>query len=200
MTGRTESASTRSDIARLHRARPSSAIPAVRSDIGHSETSAPSDHRPASCSSRRDRRADEYTAPCRSIRADNPPPRGPRETTFADGSTTWNIAFLVVADAGVDDDAARAGVHHQRMHAHDQLALLGHEVRLQPLDVATRFRRRIRQDELGSAGHFQFDDCALSSRRRSATGSSSRSSLETLQHRETSERWQVRLPLQHAVA
>ena len=70
----------------------------------------------------------------------------------------WDVAFLVVADAGIDDDAPVARVHHQRVDAHYQAALGRHKMRLEPLDVATGFRRRVRQNESGPSGNFQLDD------------------------------------------
>lgn len=63
-------------------------------------------------------------------------------------------AFLVVADAGVHDDAALAGVQHQCGDAHYQVALRVHEVRVHPRIGEAGVPGRIRQDEARPAGDF----------------------------------------------
>jgi len=62
-------------------------------------------------------------------------------------------ALFVVADTRVHHDAPRSGVHHQRVDAHDEVALFVHEVRVQPLDGFAGIPGGIRQYESGSARH-----------------------------------------------
>ena len=66
--------------------------------------------------------------------------------------------LLVVAEAGIDDDAPRRCLHHEAVDAHAQPALFIGEVRLQPGDRLDRLACRLRQDEAAAARHLQFDD------------------------------------------
>src|SRR4030095_5845555 len=69
-----------------------------------------------------------------------------------------DVAFLVVADARIDDDAATSGVDHERMHAHDQPPFRRHEVRFQPLNRSACLGCRIGQNELCATRNFEFHD------------------------------------------
>ena len=66
--------------------------------------------------------------------------------------------FLVVAEAGVDDNAMRRRLHQERVDAHAQPAVLVGEMRLQPGDRFDRLGRGLRQQEAAAAGDLQFDN------------------------------------------
>ena len=61
----------------------------------------------------------------------------------------WDVALLVVANTGIDDDAAITGVDDQCMDAHDQPSILIGEVGLQPRQFLCRLLGGVGQDELG---------------------------------------------------
>jgi hypothetical protein len=65
---------------------------------------------------------------------------------------------LVVADAGVDDHAARRRLDDEGVDAHLQSAFLGHEMREKPGRLPQRLGRCHRQDEFQSARHLLLDD------------------------------------------
>ena len=68
--------------------------------------------------------------------------------------------LLVVAEAGIDDDAAVRGFDDQRVDAHLEPAALVGEMRLQPADRQDLLVGRLRQDEPAAAGHLELDDLA----------------------------------------
>jgi len=69
-----------------------------------------------------------------------------------------NGAFLIIAEAGVDHDAAVAGFNNQGVNTHDQPPIRFREMRGQPVDFLNGFAGCVRQDELRPAGDLQLDN------------------------------------------
>ena len=67
-------------------------------------------------------------------------------------------ALLVVAEAGIDDDAPLRRLDDQRVNAHLEPPALVGEMRLQPGDRQHRLIGGLRQDEAAAARHLQLDD------------------------------------------
>ena len=67
-------------------------------------------------------------------------------------------ALLVVAEAGIDDDAPLRRLDDQRMDAHLEPPALVGEMRLQPADRQHLLIGGLRQDKAAAAGHLQLDD------------------------------------------
>ena len=66
--------------------------------------------------------------------------------------------LFVVAEAGIDDNAALRRFDDQRVNAHLEAAALVGEMRLQPFDRQDLLIGRLRQDEAAAAGHLHLDD------------------------------------------
>jgi hypothetical protein len=66
--------------------------------------------------------------------------------------------LLVVAEAGIDDDAPARRFDDERVDAHFQAAALVGEVRPQPRDRQDFLIGRLRQQKPAAAGYLQFDD------------------------------------------
>jgi hypothetical protein len=71
----------------------------------------------------------------------------------------WDTAaLLVVAEAGIDDNAALRRLDDERMDAHLQPAAFIGKMRLKPFDRQDLLIGRLRQDEPAAAGDLQLDD------------------------------------------
>src|SRR3984893_3734247 len=67
-------------------------------------------------------------------------------------------ALTHLADTGIDQDAAGAGVDEQTVYRHAGIAVVVHEVRSQPWKPGERVRRRLRQQPVERHGYLTLDD------------------------------------------
>src|SRR6202035_3274237 len=67
-------------------------------------------------------------------------------------------ALTHLADAGIDQDAAGAGVDEQTVYRHAGVAVVVHEVRSQPWKPGERVQRRLRQQPVERHGYLMLDD------------------------------------------